>query len=224
MEKSRINVLLDIGANEGGYAELMRRIGYQGKIVSFEPLGTVFSILTAKSKSDPHWQAKPWALGDKDGTDLINVSANTASSSLLGILEKHSSNAPQAKFVAQESIEVRKLDSVFDQFCQEDDRVMVKIDTQGYEKRVLAGAAQVISRISILQLEMSVVGLYQGETAFRDMLDYLYESDFTLVSIENGFASPHTGELLQFDGIFAHNSVVEEFANSSPVFVESIAN
>lgn len=56
------------------------------------------------------------------------------------MLPAHLDSAPASKFVGKEEIEVRKLDSVFHFFCEEGDSIMIKIDTQGYEKNVLEGA------------------------------------------------------------------------------------
>ena len=51
--------------------------------------------------------------------------------------------------------------------------MFLKIDAQGYEAEVLAGAAGLLERLAGIQLEMSLVPLYEGERAFRAMLDEL---------------------------------------------------
>ena len=52
------------------------------------------------------------------------------------------------------------------------------------------------------QLEMSLVPLYKGELMYIEMMDKVTRLGFVLVSIEPGFTSPVTDQVLQFDGIF----------------------
>jgi len=197
-----INTVFDIGANDGGYAKQMRKIGFKGKMVSFEPLKSVFKVLEQISSKDKNWTVKNYALGNEDAKGMINVAGNSYSSSLLNMLPAHLKSAPQSKYIAQEEIEIKKIDSIFNEFCTKDDQVMVKIDTQGFEKNVIDGAKESLQKIKILQLEMSLVPLYESEMLYMDMINYLDQKGFQLFSLENGFAEPTTGGLLQVDGIF----------------------
>lgn len=203
-----IDTILDVGANIGYYAEEIRNQAFQGKIVSFEPLHTAFRELKIKSEKDPAWIALNYALGSEDRNDTINVSENSVSSSLLNILNEHMASAPQSRYVEKHEIEIRKLDSVFSSICTGSTHIMLKIDTQGYEKNVLDGAKGSLEKIAVLQMEMSIVPLYENEMLFREMLDYVYELGFELFSLENGFANPENGRLLQVDGIFVNRSVL----------------
>jgi len=87
--------------------------------------------------------------------------------------------------------------------------VMMKIDTQGYEKNVIDGALTSLNRIKIIQLEMSIVPLYENETLFVEMIQYLDNNGFILYSLENGFSNPTTGQLLQVDGIFVNKAFAD---------------
>ena len=78
----------------------------------------------------------------------------------------------------------------------------MKIDTQGYESKVLKGAENSLPRISTVQMEMSLVPLYDGERLFHEMCALMSDKGYTLVAIENGFSDPASGQLLQVDGIF----------------------
>jgi len=79
---------------------------------------------------------------------------------------------------------------------------MLKIDTQGYERRVLDGAERSLESVVLLQLEMSLVPLYEGETLFHEMCPLLHQKGFRMVSIEPGMKDEKTGHLFQVDGIF----------------------
>jgi hypothetical protein len=97
---------------------------------------------------------------------------------------------------------VRKLDTIFPDYYQEGDHILLKLNTQGFEKEVLAGAARSLDKVTGFQLEMSLIMMYEGEMLYSDMISFLKEKGFHLFSLENGFSDPKTGQLLQIDGIF----------------------
>jgi FkbM family methyltransferase len=199
---NHIDVVFDIGANIGQYARKMREYGYNKKIISFEPLNSAFEQLKIVAKNDHNWILNNYALGDDDVKSVINISDNSYSSSILNILPAHLDSAPQSKYIAKEEIEIKKLDTIFDSFCSKGENVMIKIDTQGYEKNVIDGATQSLDRIKVIQLEMSILPLYENEMLYIDMIHYLDKKGFQLFSLENGFSDQNTGQLLQVDGIF----------------------
>jgi FkbM family methyltransferase len=199
-----IDTLFDIGANKGKYSINMRELGYSKKIISFEPLKSAFEDLKNASFKDNNWIVNNYALGDEDINGFINIAGNSYSSSILNMLPMHLNSAPKSKYIAQEMIEIKKLDSIFSSFCNKEDNVMIKIDTQGYEKNIIDGANESLNSIKIIQLEMSLVPLYENEMLFIEMINYLDNKGFRLFSLEDGdgFSDPTTGQLLQIDGIF----------------------
>jgi FkbM family methyltransferase len=199
----RISLLLDVGANAGQYAREMRGLGYAGRVVSFEPLRAAFEALQAEARGDASWTCRQIALGDGARTATIHVAGNSWSSSLLPMLEAHSQAAPESRYVGSETVTVRALDEVLPEVARPDDRIFLKIDTQGYEKRVLEGAEESLRRIELLQLECSLRHLYEGDKLMCDLIAYLAERSFVPVSIEPGFVDPRTGHQLQADVIFA---------------------
>ena len=71
-----IDVVLDVGANTGQFAQALRAQGYHGHIVSFEPLSDAHAALVAAADSDPLWDvAERCAIGAQDGWAEINISA-----------------------------------------------------------------------------------------------------------------------------------------------------
>lgn len=202
MQHLSIDTLLDVGANVGQYGKHIRQLGYDQKIVSFEPLQSAFEILQKVSSKYDKWVINNYALGNSTGKSLINVSENSVSSSLLNMMTQHLESSPTSKYVSQQEIEVKTLDSIFDTFCNSDSNVMLKIDTQGFEKNVIDGSESSLKSIKIIQLEMSLVPLYESEMLFIDMIKFLEIKGFILFSLEPGYADPVTSQLLQVDGIF----------------------
>lgn len=198
-----IDTVLDVGANCGQFAELIRHdLGYGGRILSFEPLSEAFASLKVKADKDPHWDAFNIALGDADQRSEINIASNSQSSSILGMLPSHLQSAPESAYDGKEQVEVRALDSIFDDVCGNHGHVYMKIDTQGFEARVLKGAERALERIRAVQMEMSLVQLYEGEILFDELYRIMKSKGYDLVAILPGFSDRVSGVMLQVDGIF----------------------
>lgn len=207
----KINKLVDVGANVGQYALNMRKMGFDKKIISFEPLKAAFLTLEQKALTDRNWTVNNYALGNENAESVINVSENLVSSSILDMLPEHIKRAPESKYVSKEKIEIKKLDDIFYNFFNEGDNVMLKIDTQGYEKNVILGAESILNKITIIEVEMSVVELYEKAESFRAMIDFLDSKGFELFFLENGFSDSKTGRVLQVDGIFINKLISDKF-------------
>lgn len=202
LEVNSIDLVLDVGANTGQYGGHLRSDGYTGRIVSFEPLADAFAELKEKAAQDPKWEAINIALGCYDGVAEINVSGNSCSSSLLGMLDAHKSSAPDSVYVGVENIDIRRLDSVFHECCEGAKNVYMKVDTQGYGMEVLKGAESSLSAVRGIQMEVSFVPLYEREPLIEEVLAFLRERGFVPMSIEPGFGDQATGQLLQADVVF----------------------
>lgn len=198
-----IDVVVDVGANSGQFAERLRREDvHHGRIVSFEPLAAAFAVLEKKARADGAWAAVNEALGEAEGESEINVAGNSFSSSILDMLPRHADAAPHSTYVAKEKIRVSTLDAACERHLRGGENVFLKIDTQGYEMQVLRGGTRALDRIDTIQLEMSLVPLYDGAATFVDIYTWLVERGYVLVLLEPGFSDPHTGQLLQTDGVF----------------------
>ena len=197
------NVIFDIGANEGQFAQELRSIGFSGKIISFDPLSSAHRQLILSSQNDPHWVIHPRAaLGDYDGEVQINIAGNSVSSSILPMLDTHSLACAASAYVSSETSPMSRLDSISSQYLCSDSRVFIKIDTQGFEWQVLDGALDTLKRAQGVLLEISLVPLYSGQKLWHDIINRMENDGFTLWSIQKGFTDPHSGRTLQLDAIF----------------------
>jgi FkbM family methyltransferase len=199
----QIDLVIDVGANSGQYGRALRASGYNGRILSFEPLSSARLALEALSQSDDRWSiVDRMAVGDHDGVVTINIAKNSTSSSILDMLDSHRQAAPYAPYVGSEEVPMRRLDGVHHSFLDESSRPFLKIDTQGYEARVLEGAAGLLKRVKGVQVELSLRPLYDGQVLWRDIIDSLEKCGFEVWSLVPGFLDPDTGRMLQCDGIF----------------------
>ena len=197
------NLFFDIGANDGYFAQTLRSVGFTGHIVSFEPLTEAHSKLSKTAARDTNWSVHSRiAIGDRDGETEINIAGNSVSSSVLPMLEAHSSAAVESAYIASESVPLARLDSIAEKYLQPDSNLFIKIDTQGYEWQVLDGAKETLKRAKGVLCELSLVPLYEGQQLWRDIIDRLETEGFTLWAIQKGFTDPRTGRSLQIDAIF----------------------
>jgi FkbM family methyltransferase len=204
LQQERINLVLDVGANEGQFADEMRVAGYTGRIVSFEPLASAHAVLRTRAQRDPSWTiADRTAVGAVAGSIEMNISRNGVSSSILGMLPSHSEAEPGSRYIGTETVPVNRLDDLCN--LSSADRVLLKIDVQGYEKQVLDGAPQILANCKAVIVEMSLVPLYDGQLLAMDLWDLLAKQGFEAWSLEPGFRHPDTGQMLQFDGIFVRS-------------------
>jgi FkbM family methyltransferase len=198
-----VDVVFDVGANTGQFAQRLRAAGYLGQIVSFEPLPDAHEVLTRASHADRRWAVAPrTAIGASAGSVEIHVAGNSYSSSILPMEAAHVSAAPESRYVGAVTVSLQRLDDAGAAWLGQARRPFVKIDTQGYESAVLDGAPQTLAACLGVQLEMSLVPLYRGEVLYRQLIDRLDGLGFDLWSLEPGFADPATGRLLQVDGVF----------------------
>jgi FkbM family methyltransferase len=203
LEYVQANVVFDIGANTGQFAQKLRAVGYHGKIVSFDPLSHAHDLLTEAASRDPAWIVHPrTAVGDQDGEVNVNIAGNSVSSSILPMLDAHYEAAAGSAYVASERTPLVRLDSVAERYLSSDSRSFIKIDTQGFEWQVLDGAPETLQRAHGVLLEMSLVSLYEGQRLWRDLIERMETTGFTLWAIQTGFVDPRNGRTLQVDGIF----------------------
>jgi len=147
IETFDVDTVIDVGANVGKFGVKLRKLGFQGKIISFEPLSSAFEELQEKAENDSNWEAVNVALGDKNESAEINVSGNSLSSSILDMLPMHEEAAPESHYIGKEKIKVKTLDSIFEDYCSTENNILLKIDTQGFEKKVIEGASESLDAI-----------------------------------------------------------------------------
>src|SRR5437764_1356130 len=179
-EAHRIDLVLDVGAHTGQYVVELRRNGYKGRIVSFEPLSLAYRRLTRTASGDVLWKTVKLGLGDQNTTASINISRNEYSSSLLSILPKHLQAEPESKYIGAEEITVRTLDSILPDYLASATNIYLKIDTQGFERRVIEGARNSLNKICGIQMEMSLAPLYENESLFPELLQLMFELGYDL--------------------------------------------
>jgi FkbM family methyltransferase len=206
LRTSGAEVVLDIGANLGQFAQLAFEVGFRGTVVSFEAQPEVHQELVklAAARAGPgKWViADCSALGSASGTVEMNISENSLSSSLLPMRREHADAAPSSRYVSKKLVKLERLDDAAARVVPADASLFMKIDTQGYEREVLEGAPRLLGRTVAIQLELSLVPLYERAPSFVDMVTYLEDRGFQMFGLIPVFRDERDGRLLQVDGVF----------------------
>jgi FkbM family methyltransferase len=182
-----INCVLDVGANVGQYVSLLReRALYRGYVVSFEPASDTFKSLTEACRNDPMWSGHRCGLGRQQASLSLNRFSGSDFNSVLSPSEFALSRFPRAlQPEGTEVVDVRRLDDVFDSVIRHvvEPRVFMKVDTQGLDLDVLAGAGARTTGILGLQMEASFHAVYEGVPSVIDMLNDVNAAGYDLAGV-----------------------------------------
>jgi FkbM family methyltransferase len=193
-----VTVVVDGGANRGGYGAALRRGGYGGAILSLEPVSAQFERLRLVAQNDRAWECRRVALGARREMLTMNVSdGGGVTSSLLPVPE--ATPGAELAFVATEQVEVVTVDSL----GLADDRIALKLDLEGFEPQALDGAADTFDRVWVVEIELSIRPSWKAEHRgdSRAMIDRLKAQGLTLVGVEPGTTDWSTGQVYEVDAL-----------------------
>jgi FkbM family methyltransferase len=201
LKNKNIKSIIDIGANIGQFTSKIREINFTAKIYSFEPIKSCYTTLINNFKNDVNFFPFNYASGDTTETLEINVNSYSPSSSLLDIEQLHVDNFKHTATSTKEYIKVDLLDNLID-VDKLEKPILIKMDTQGFEKKVIAGAHKILSKTDIVLIELSYQKLYKDQSLFHEIYTILYDLGFDYCGNMEELLSPMDGMPLQSDGIF----------------------
>lgn len=186
LRKLDTNCVLDVGANEGQFASFLRRSGFDGWIVSFEPIPEVFARLQRRMSHDPKWRGVNCALGEREYEAELNVAGGDAqASSILPLNDVGPERWGDALRVQRTvKVPVRTLAAILDEVTAGvpgPKRLYLKMDTQGFDLRVVEGLGSRVAELPALQSELSLTEFYEGMTHFPEALRRYIELGYAVV-------------------------------------------
>lgn len=196
-----VDVIADVGANRGQFAQGLRRAGYRGRIVSFEPQSVEFALLEAAAAADPLWEVRRVALGSAAGEATLNVGGDSVTSSLLQV-ESHLAEIPAFRVERTETVRVERLDDLVPELLAGAVTPALKVDAQGLDLEVLRGAPRLLARAAVVEVELNLVDHYEGAATYGEVVDALHEAGFRLAAVGHGYVHPPSGHMTYVDGIF----------------------
>ncbi len=196
-----VDCVFDIGANNGQYAQMLRHhVGYQGRIISFEPIPKAAEKIRVLAKNDPLWSVEQLALSDKSGTTVFNVMQSDQFSSL-GTPNHNETDLFKNANTLQEQITVQTetLEDAYQRLHKIHyfRRPFLKMDTQGFDVPITKSGQSIIHHFVGLQSELAIKKLYHESIDFREAISFYESLGFTLGSLvpNNGGFFPEMVEI-----------------------------
>lgn len=172
----QIDLVIDVGANEGQYGQSLRHRGYRGEIRSFEPASDSFRVLAGKAAGDPLWSVQQTALGSQEGEAELNISELSLFNSFKPLSEFGEAVHQQVGVTRTERVPVARLDRLVPDYAGR--KFFLKIDVQGFEREVLDGAGDLLTYAEGVMLELPVAHLYTEVWSFLEALRYMEDKGF----------------------------------------------
>lgn len=199
----RIDVIVDVGAGHGEFGNEVLANGFEGSVISVEPLQNAHDDLVRAARKYPRWTVvERCAAGRQDGEAVLHVTRRSGSSSLRRPGQRHAQTDKDSIEVRQDRVVVRRLDRLVIPRMANNSNVFLKVDVQGAEEDVVEGAQELMPRVKGMQIELSVVELYEGQKLMPEMLSLAARNGFALWGLAPVYLDETTGQTLQYDGIF----------------------
>jgi FkbM family methyltransferase len=204
----QIDCVLDVGANLGQYHDLLREdAGFEGWIISFEPVQKYVNHLRRRSAADPHWIIIDYALGASHGAAEIHVTQSPGLSSFLTPSSKALPSFWEGELVNNEPVRIARLDDLLPALRSETGcrSLYLKLDTQGFDLEVIKGARDSLDHVRALQIEASIRAIYEGMPNWRESLEMLERQGFELSGM---FPVHHdrSMRLIEFDCVMVNSA------------------
>ncbi|MBO2450681.1 FkbM family methyltransferase [Actinomadura barringtoniae] len=202
LRKYKVNCVIDVGANAGQYGAGLRRAGYKGRIASFEPVPEHAVKLAEAAGNDPEWQVHPFALGREEGTVEMNVVPGFGHlSSMLEPSDFGARTFNDLNELEVAEVPVRRLDTVLDEVLDgiADPRPYLKLDTQGFDLEVFAGAGDHIKEFAGMQSEVALLPIYDGMPGMTEAIGTYQDAGFEVSGMFPVSREPATGRVIEYD-------------------------
>lgn len=203
-----IRTIIDCGANSGQFARYVRQLFPDASLYCFEPLAEPFQSLSAwAEKQQGRVSCFKVALGQDDGTVTMHHHvAHSPSSSLLRTTPQEEARFAKTLRQVGVSVPLAKLDTILgsrlDLMASE---ILLKLDVQGYEDRVLSGADRVLRKADACVLEVCVFPLYHAQAAFSRLVSLLDEYGFVYRgNLDQSYSED--GQVMWLDAVFVKPS------------------
>lgn len=201
----RISTSVDVGANRGQFAEMIRRFGFEGDIVSLEPDEGSAAELRRRAEQDAHWRVLQVAAGQTGAEAQLNRFPdstfnslhlpNEAGMVLFQTMRVEPTRSPVRLTTLDDLLESGELGA-----C--DPPILLKTDTQGSDLAVLKGASRLLERCQVVVTELALKPIYSGAASGWSTYRLLRKSGFRLASVHDVSNDAESGELIELNGVF----------------------
>jgi FkbM family methyltransferase len=201
-----VRSVIDVGANTGQFATYVAALLPDATIYSIEPLPDCVAQLELLKRKGYKLRVFPYACGASSSVGQFHRSEFSASSSLLPMARRHKELFP---FTANGTIiqtQVRRLD---DLVTSEDipAPLLVKLDVQGFEDRVIHGGKATLARAVVVLTEINFEPLYEQQADFESTYRLLVECGFEFRGMWEQYLNTKTGCPVFGDALFTRRGL-----------------
>ena len=178
---SDLDLVVDVGANEGWWSWAILTMGSPRSLLAFEPVPELAAACRRTLRRWPQVTVLEAACADSDGTAVMHVNRAHQASSLLPARPRAVESNPG--LAAKRDVRVRTLS--LDNLAEVAERTVgiLKIDVQGAELSVLSGASALLARTRLVIVEMNLEVEYEGGSSWSSVHSELSERGFQLAPI-----------------------------------------
>lgn len=209
-------IIFDVGANKGQSIDKYLKFFNNPTIHSFEPSKSDYDFMSKFYGKRKNIYLNNFAIGDKIENKEFNISLESATSSfnqinkntnwLNHLISKHNINSNEY-VKSKEMVKVDTIDNYFKKFeiSQID---LLKIDTQGYEDKVLEGSLNCIkeNKIGAVLTEVMFDDVYDKYFSFSEIEKYLNKENYRMVAIELSNTNLFAGLTFAADVLYLNKS------------------
>ena len=207
VREMNIDTVLDIGGNVGRFSKTMEYLFPNAKIKAFEPLPSCFNEMIELMQGYENFVGFNIGLGAVESELDMDESNHNPSSSLLPMAALHKDAFPNAAGGERRKVQVKRLDDIAES-CELGESIFIKVDVQGYEKKVIEGGLATFAKAKFLMLELSFQELYEGQPFFDDIYELIKPLGFRFYGNMGLMKHPKTGIPLDADCIFVNEKLV----------------
>lgn len=194
------NTIIDVGANSGQFAIASSKFYNNAFIYSFEALPSLYNVIKENTKEIEKIKIFNFALGSEKGEIEFFQNDYSLASSALEIHKNQTELFPSTASVKKIKVKCERLDDVQGEMNLASP-VLLKLDVQGFEKKVLEGAQATLKKVDYLLFETSFLPMYNNEPLFNEMNAYVNELGFELVAPVGIFQASDM-KILQMDVLY----------------------
>lgn len=200
------DTVFDIGGNLGDFADEASTAWPDASVFSFEPIPFLAEQNARRSGLGERWQTYTLGVSNKTGASSIRWCQNQHSASTM----QHPGSARTIHFGIVDNFTVIDIDTVTldDLAGYVDGRLLVKIDVEGHEGKVIAGGHEVLWRAETVICEVQAdASIFLGAPVPSEVDQALAACGLTFAGKAGELRSPDGATLLQYDGVWrrSHN-------------------
>jgi FkbM family methyltransferase len=211
---AKLRNIVDVGANVGQWSSMLLDCIEPENLIIIEPMPDAFAALRKKFGNDHRVQLHNVAVGEREAVETLRITRDTTGASLLKPREEMCAVIGSNWTIASEvEVTMTTLDRLLVDLAEVS---LLKIDVQGYEKLVLAGARQTLAKTKFVLIELNFMSQYDGGSWLGEVHEILTR-DFRFFLANTTAPQVLNGRASMIDGLYVNANLVQHWVK--PDFV-----